>query len=130
MNFVKNTAFKAAQHLNFYLIPVYLIFTLILSVHYVLSAIANVFFVLYIVLRIRRRQIFKNFYKTIVSISICNLITFHIMPAAYAELLPWEVALHVYLYLSSYYYYYCYKEKYIQNDKPIFDFKKQNENKT
>ena len=52
------------------------------------------------------------------------------MPAAYAELLPWEVALHVYLYLSSYYYYYCYKENYTQNDKPIFDFKKQNENKT
>ena len=130
MNFVKNTVVKASKNVNFYIIPVYLMSILLLSVHFIISAIANVIFLFYIASRIRRRHTLKNFYKTIVSISICNLITFHVMPAGYAELLPWEVGLHVYLYLSSFYYYYCFKEYYSQNDKTMFDFKHQCNDKT
>ena len=123
MNSAKNFVFKAAQHVNFHLVPVYLIALLFLSLHYMISVVGNFIFLSYIVSHIRRRRTFKDFSKTIVSLSICNLITFHVMPAGYAELLPWEVVLHVFLHLSSFYFYYCYKEMSNHSDKRVFDLK-------
>lgn len=54
----------------------------------------------------------------LIKMSLGNAIVLHIMVASYAELLPYEIGLHVILYLISYYYYYSYSTSSIQT----FDF--------
>ena len=126
MNLVKNMLLRVNQHVKIQTIPIYLLFLAFFSFHYILSLVGNVAFLFYLISSVRRRRTVKNFHITIMSISLCNLITFHIMPADYAELLPWEVGLHIFFYLAAFYYYYCYhqmRDINSKNDKKVFDFK-------
>lgn len=99
---------------------------LVSSLSLYITLITNLVIFVYSV-KLLRNGDFRNYIIYIISISIGNALTFHIMVAAYAELLPWEVVLNIVFYLVSlYYYYYLFWRNDSNKTQPIFDFKQSN----
>ena len=99
---------------------------LVSSLSLYITLITNLVIFVYSV-KLLRNGDFRNYLIYIISISIGNSLTFHIMVAAYAELLPWEVVLNIVFYLVSlYYYYYLFWRNDSNKNQPIFDFKQSN----
>ena len=126
---VKATLHNLARNGCIRTIAIYVFFLIALSIHYMLTILANVLFLMYLFTLVRSRHTIKNLNVILVSIAGANLIEFHIMPDSYAELLTWEVILHVFLYVSTFYYYYCLKRTHnaskSESISTLFDFRQQ-----
>jgi hypothetical protein len=62
----------------------------------------------------------------LIRFSIGNLMVMHVMVQSYAELLPYEIGVHVILYAVVYYFYYCYRNAFLtgSSQASVFDFKR------
>ncbi len=99
---------------------------LVSSLSLYITLILNLGIFVYSIKLVRNGDL-RNFIIYVISMSIGNVLTFHIMVAAYAELLPWEVVLNIVFYLVSlYYYYYLFWRNDANKSQGIFDFKQSN----
>lgn len=102
---------------SFYLL-IYVVLILISSLSVYLTCLVNIVVFCYVFL-VPYSSTSNKFKIYLLLSSIGNFITFELMVAAYAELLPWEHILHVLFYLMTYYYFFFS----LTNTEQIFDFK-------
>lgn len=120
---LKLSPIKAQKRFNVYLMYIlaYVVLLLFTSLNSLIMFITNLIFTSYILTFITKKKINKlNNYFMLFSVG--NLVTFHLMVASYAELMPWEEGLHLVLYFISFYFYYNYSIGAVKSET-VFDFK-------
>jgi hypothetical protein len=121
-NYVK-TWLTSKYSLN---IGIYYILILFSSIEIRLSCLTSVLLVVYAISLINRNRTTNRLNFHLIIFAICNLVSVQFLVGDYAELLPWEVALHAFFYLMSFYYFYLQSNnnQFTSSISTIFDFKR------
>jgi hypothetical protein len=95
------------------------------SFEYFLSMFVNLVGFSFAISQLNKNKTTNNIIHYLIRFSIGNLLVMHVMVQSYAELLPYEIVIHVVLYAIVYYFYYCYKKAAANgSNSSVYDFKK------
>ena len=97
-------------------------FLLISSVDFILTLFINLVGFSFAISQLNKQKQ-GSLINYLIKMSLGNLIILHVLVSSYAELLPYEIGLHLILYLIVYYYYRGYSLS-CKNYSSVYDFKK------
>ena len=107
-------------------IGIYYILLLFSSVELRLSCFASISLIIYAISLINRNRATNRLNFHLLMFAVCNLVSVQLLVGDYAELLPWEIALHAFFYFMSFYYFYLFSNtnQFTTSISTIFDFKR------